>query len=168
MACIKNPVALMNKRVTVQDARQLRDGQGGVTEVWEDVATVWASIEPVKDYQRMQAMQLQNPITHKVMMRYRSDFTPQMRLVFDTRVFSIVGMINLNENNSFFQLYCEEVPNLHVPDTTFAIMQDDSGWLNQDGSTLVFNHAPIPVPADAFLFQDGSRFILQDASYLTA
>jgi SPP1 family predicted phage head-tail adaptor len=91
----------MVHRVTVQTAVQVSDGQGGFTETWTDGPTVWASIEPLKGYERVQAMQTQSPQTHKITVRYTPDITSASRLKFGTRVFGVKEVLNTEERNRF-------------------------------------------------------------------
>lgn len=108
MKCKADLVSKMRQRVTIQAVSGASDGQGGISETWADVATVWASIEPMSDYERFQAQQLQTNTTHKVMIRYYSGLTTKHRLLFGSRVFNIKGILNLNEENAFMQLKCVE------------------------------------------------------------
>lgn len=99
--CCASLVAGMNKRVIIQNPVQVSDSQGGYTETFPDVATISASIEPVKAWERYQAGQMQTPVTHKLVCRYRDDITTASRLKFGTRVFWVREVINENENNRF-------------------------------------------------------------------
>src|SRR5665213_2864274 len=98
----------MNRRVTIQQVSETPDGQGGFTEAWADVATVWASINPAKGWEKMQAMQLQTPITHKLVIRYRTGLTTKHRLLFGTRIFNIKEILNPGESNFSLNLQCVE------------------------------------------------------------
>lgn len=106
--CSKYLPAKMDKRVSIQTRTQTTDGQGGFTESWATDATVWARIEPMKGYEKFQAMQLQVPLTHKVTIRYRSGLTTAKRMLFGARVFDIKEVINLDEANNFLVLKCLE------------------------------------------------------------
>ena len=106
--CAKTHAASMNKRVEVQLESATSDGQGGFENEWATTQTLWASIEPLKGYERMQAMQLANPITHKVRMRYNSGVTTKHRLLYSGRVFQIKEVINENEADAFLTLRCVE------------------------------------------------------------
>lgn len=91
-------------RMTIQTVSQSPDGQGGFTESWVDGSDVWASLEPLKGWERMQAMQMQTPVTHKIVMRYRTDIDTSARLKYGTRIFNIKEMLNIQENNRFLQI----------------------------------------------------------------
>lgn len=99
--CCASLVNGMDKRVSIQAVTQTSDGQGGFTESWTTSATVWASIEPLKGWERMQAMQVQTPVTHKLVMRYRSGVSTGMRILYKARVFAIKEVINEMEQDRF-------------------------------------------------------------------
>lgn len=98
----------MNKRVYLQAEMQASDGQGGFISSWENIAELWASITPLNGYEKFQAGQLQTPLTHKVLMRYRSGITTKNRLLYGSRVLEVKEVVNTNEDNVFLQLKCLE------------------------------------------------------------
>lgn len=98
----------MRHRVTIQNVSRVSDGQGGYTETWPDGASVFASIEPVKAWERYQAMQTQAPVTHKVVIRYRTDVTAATRLQFGTRVLWVKEVINPDEDDAFLEIRAQE------------------------------------------------------------
>lgn len=61
-----------------------RDESGAEVEVWEEVATVWASVDPVSGVEFFASGQVQARATHTVVMRRRTDVTPKNRLVWTT------------------------------------------------------------------------------------
>ncbi len=102
MASCKCPdVSTFKKRLTIQSVSRVSDGQGGSTESWTDGATVWASLEPLKAYEKFQASQIQVPVTHRITMRYRSDVTAASRFTLGTRIFYVKEVINMNEESRF-------------------------------------------------------------------
>lgn len=103
-SCGKYLPAKMDKRVTLQNVSFTSDGQGGQTETWSDTADLWASIEPVKAWEKMQAMQMQAPVTHKITIRYRSDVSSKSRFQFGTRTLWVKEVINKDEANQFLEL----------------------------------------------------------------
>lgn len=104
----QSQTAKMDRRVTIQQVTEASDGQGGQTETWADVATVWASINPMSDYEKFQAQQLQTNTTHKLTIRYRTGLTTKHRVLFGTRIFNIKGIVNPGEANFFLNLKCIE------------------------------------------------------------
>ena len=100
--------ATLRHRVILQSSAATADGGGGAATAWSDVATLWASIEPLKGAERLSAQQLESPVSHRVRLRMRVGVTTAMRLKFGARVFNIRAVINRGERNRLLELLCEE------------------------------------------------------------
>lgn len=98
---------LLRERVTLQRRADTPDGGGGVTAAWQDVATLWARVQPEKGSEILKADRLQNPQRYIVTLRWRADVTPEMRLLWAGRVFEIYSVANVDERRSGLQLVCE-------------------------------------------------------------
>lgn len=60
----------------------LQDDQAGeVARVWEEVATVWAAIEPLSAREFIQSQATQSQITARIVIRFREGLNAAMRLV---------------------------------------------------------------------------------------
>ncbi|CAN5262594.1 phage head closure protein [soil metagenome] len=94
----------LRHRLTIQTLSKVSDGQGGYAETWSDGQTVWASIEPLKGYERLQAMQMQTPVTHKIVIRYREGVTTASRFLLGERIFWVKEVINESERNRFLNI----------------------------------------------------------------
>jgi SPP1 family predicted phage head-tail adaptor len=103
--------------VVLQTEDKVEDGYGGWQpnpppagdgSGWKDVATVHASIQPLSGQEALVARQLQDTVTHKVVMRYRAGVTAKHRLRFGTRLFNIREVRNIDERNWKLELRCEE------------------------------------------------------------
>lgn len=80
----------LRHRVTIQAKTLAQDPVSGVlVESWLDVATVWASVEPLSVRDLIAARANQSEMTARVMIRYR-EILPTYRLVHRGRVFSLV------------------------------------------------------------------------------
>ncbi len=96
-------------RITLQRENEQDDGHGGqALEPWTDVATVMASIEPISGNEALVARQLQDTVTHKVLMRWRPGVTAKLRIKFGTRLFEILEVRNWDERNRLLELRCVE------------------------------------------------------------
>lgn len=98
----------LRHRVTIQEPIRAKDAGGGSTRTWTNVATVGAKIEPLKGMERLRAMQIEDSVTHKVTIRYRSGVKAAQRLLFGTRAFNIRAALNLEERNLWLELLCDE------------------------------------------------------------
>ncbi|MFT9848514.1 phage head closure protein [Aneurinibacillus sp. REN35] len=99
----------LNKRITLQRFEKTKDSEGIVTEAWNDVATVWASAEPLRgrEYFAAAAVNQENIVRFRI--RYRPGVTSEMRVVYGGRLFDIKSVIDVNERHRELQLMAEEV-----------------------------------------------------------
>jgi len=82
----------LRHRVTLQRFVKTQDPNTGlITEEWSDVATVWASVEPLSGRDFIAARAQQSEISARVVIRYRADVDSTMRLVHRGRIYSIEG-----------------------------------------------------------------------------
>lgn len=102
-------VGKLRHRVTIQGLIRADDGYGGITETWQDVATVWAAVEPLRGTERYRAQQVQAELSHKVVMRYREGIKPHLRLLYNGRVLEIEAVVDVEERHRWFELLCSEV-----------------------------------------------------------
>lgn len=98
----------LRHRVTLQALGLTPDGGGGFTEFWSDLTEIWARIRPVAGVELTLGEQRQHRVTHEVAIRYRLGIQPSQRLIYDGRVFTILGIVNADERNGFLNLHCEE------------------------------------------------------------
>lgn len=100
----------LRHRVTIQSVTEVQDDNAGLVETWADVATVKAAVDPVGASERWRLQQISPTASHKVAIRYRDDVTARNRLVFKGRVLQVRGVVNVNEDDRFLELMCEELP----------------------------------------------------------
>lgn len=102
----------LRHRVTIQSASESRDGAGEVQLTWSaiDRGTVWASIEPISSTEQTDSSQQQAIATHKVTIRNSGlTVTHAHRLVFGSRTFNILSVLNVDERSILYELVCQEV-----------------------------------------------------------
>lgn len=99
----------LSARLVLEASVGLDDGQGGVSESWTPVATLWGRIEPLRAAAREQAGAEQMPIVHRVTIRYRDDVHHAMRFVYRSRVFDIRTLRDPDETRRYLVCDCEEI-----------------------------------------------------------
>jgi SPP1 family predicted phage head-tail adaptor len=99
----------LRERIALQRESRSRDRAGGFVTSWLTVATVWARVAPVSTGERFMRQQMQASAEWKVTIRYRSDLSPKMRVVWNGRTFEIRGMPNPDERRRFLDLACDEL-----------------------------------------------------------
>jgi len=97
---------------------QTPDGAGGSNKSWTDVSNLWAEIIPIGSTGAGQTKnagkkspfgdQIQGEITHRILLRYNDAVTSAMRLVYDSRIFNIRYVVNINEMNENLTLLVQE------------------------------------------------------------
>jgi len=76
---------------------------------WTKLVDWHASIEPLQGNELWRAQQVNAEVSHRVRMRYRASITPRNRIVFDSRNFDILAVLNHDEKNRELELLCKEV-----------------------------------------------------------
>lgn len=100
----------LRKRVTFQSPKAGRDAFGQPLVGWDDVATVWASVEPVSGRELLAAQQMQGEVTHRIRLRYLVGITTATRILFGARVFDIQSTINAREAGASLEILAKEGP----------------------------------------------------------
>ena len=98
---------MLRHRVTIQ-RQELVFGKFGAPlhdKVWENVATVWASLEAMSGREFFASQQAQSEVTQRIRIRYRPDVTADMRV---GKVFNIVAPLPDNQGRELV-LMCREV-----------------------------------------------------------
>lgn len=72
---------VIQQLVDLEDsAGEVQDDLGAMIQEWEDVATVWAAIEPLSAREFIAAQSEQSKVVARVTIRYRDDINFTMRL----------------------------------------------------------------------------------------
>ncbi len=98
----------LSARLMLEAPTELPDGQGGVSESWTPVATLWGRIEPLRAVAREEASAATARITHRVTIRYRDDVLHAMRFVHRGRNLLIRAARDPDEMRRYLVCDCEE------------------------------------------------------------
>ena len=102
-------IGRLRHRMQIQTYSETQDYQSGTIKTWTSIATVFAEIIPSHGYATFNAAQVENLVTHKIIIRYQPYITSENWLLMNSRRFRIRSIKNLLERNRFLELYCEEV-----------------------------------------------------------
>ncbi|MDR6757213.1 SPP1 family predicted phage head-tail adaptor [Mycoplana sp. BE70] len=94
--------------LTVEQAVEVADGQGGVIRTHAATAAVWARIEPATADRVLAAGAQAMTVTHRIWLRHRSDLRSGMRLRKGARVFEIRTFRDPDETARYLVCECEE------------------------------------------------------------
>lgn len=104
------PAGWLRHRVTIQKLAGTQNSYGEKVKTWQDVATVWASVEPLRGREYIEAAAKKAEVTHRVRIRYRSGINAGMRVIYGSRVFEIVSPpIDVLEKHREIELMCKEI-----------------------------------------------------------
>ncbi|UCD58646.1 MAG: phage head closure protein [Candidatus Hydrogenedentota bacterium] len=98
----------MRHRITFQKPVETPDGYKGHTVKWQDVVTVWASVEPLTGREFFYAHQIKAEVTHRVKIRYREGITEKMRIKHLDRALAIESILDLKERHEVLEILCRE------------------------------------------------------------
>jgi SPP1 family predicted phage head-tail adaptor len=101
----------MRQRVTLQrqtDTGGL-DDYGQPLPPWEDVASVWAAVDPLEGRELWAAQQVNAEISARISIRYREGVTTQMRVAFGDRLYDVLSLVDPEEGHRELQLLCRQV-----------------------------------------------------------
>ena len=80
----------LRSELSLQAATPVPDGMGGHTQSWNEIATVFARIEPISATSVFGPDQTVETVTHRVTLRWRNGVAAGMRFVRHARIFDIV------------------------------------------------------------------------------
>jgi SPP1 family predicted phage head-tail adaptor len=98
----------MTARLTLQQPVDISDGQGGVERSWQDVASLWARIEPQTVLRDEQGGAEIATFTHTITLRHRGDLLRGWRLIKGSRIFTIRAWRDPDESRRFLVVDCAE------------------------------------------------------------
>ena len=110
MKCCDLTSGKLKHRINIQRETKTSDGAGGASITWNTIAQPWAYIKPRSGNERFQAMRLESDITHRIYMRYRTDFNAADRIEYNGRIMQIRAIVNIEELNDWLELYVDEGP----------------------------------------------------------
>ena len=98
----------MRERVAIKTRTLADDTIGGKTETWTTLATVWAKTNTIRGTEFIQQAQAGGELTHRVIIRYRSDVTAAMKLTCGSRTLKIVSPPIELGHRQWTELQCKE------------------------------------------------------------
>ena len=93
----------------IESATQAADTSGALVDTYSTFATWWAKIIPTNGAETVSEGKVNSVVSVKMRGRYIAGITPTMRAKFGTRIYSIVSIINLNEQSAIMDLTLKEI-----------------------------------------------------------
>lgn len=95
--------------VTVELPQDKPDGFGGFIRSYVAGPSIWARITPLKHLFERQGEQTELQVTHRVLVRYRTDIDLTKRLRLGPRVFALRGYYDPDGRRVNLVVWCKEI-----------------------------------------------------------
>jgi SPP1 family predicted phage head-tail adaptor len=99
----------LRHRIKIQQIDNAVDDFGSPTQSYVTFKdNVSASVEPINGREYFSAAQVEANVSTNIHMRYLAGVTPDMRIIFQNRVYEIISVINVGERNRWLECKCNE------------------------------------------------------------
>lgn len=95
--------------IAIEKLDKNKNKYGEPTNKWIEFLQVRAAIYPISGREFFSAEKVNSEVTHKINIRYIKGLTPDMRIKFGDRLFSIISIINFQERNTELQILAKEL-----------------------------------------------------------
>lgn len=104
----------LRHRVTIQQRATTQDSYGQESQALSNISSipnVWADVRPATGQERFVggAEQVQATLTHRVTIRYRTDLTNELCVLWDSNVLDIESIQDPSGKRQYLVLLCREV-----------------------------------------------------------
>ena len=98
----------LRHRLVLEAPVETPDGAGGVTRSYATLATVWAKVTPVAARGDVDADDLAAAVTHRIVIRARTDMTTRHRFRLGARIYRIVALRDQDGCGRFTEISAQE------------------------------------------------------------
>ena len=102
-------VGVMRQRLTLDAAVESSDESGALQTAWSPLGDVWGQIAPVSSGDRFLADRQEETVTHRILIRWRTEIESGMRFRLGTRTFLIRSVFDPDERQRVLICRCEEI-----------------------------------------------------------
>lgn len=99
----------LRHRVTIQEKQVTKNSYGEEVITWQDVATVWAAVEPLRGREFLEAQRAGAEVTTRIRIRHRDGIRPEMRVVQGNHTYDIKAVLDVGGRGRELHLMCREV-----------------------------------------------------------
>ena len=99
----------LRNRIIIQQRSTTKNSFGETIDTWTTFTTLWAAIEPLRGREFFESKETQAEVTTKITIRNKSGITPQMRVSWNSKIFDIKSIINIESRNKEVILMCQEL-----------------------------------------------------------
>ncbi|MHB8077432.1 phage head closure protein [Desulfosporosinus fructosivorans] len=111
---MSDPITLeqLHHKINIQQQSATQDSYGQLVNTWTDfAANIWSFVDPTGGSEFYAAQKVNAEATANIWLRYNAGLgaKPSMKVVFGTRIFDILNVMNWQERNKWIRLVCKEV-----------------------------------------------------------
>jgi SPP1 family predicted phage head-tail adaptor len=99
---------LLRHRITIEASTPTQNGFGELVESWATFIRPWARVQPVNGREFFAAKQINAERTLKFTIRYQDGITMKMRINYDSRLFDINAILDIEERHKELTLMATE------------------------------------------------------------
>src|SRR5437867_2892839 len=103
------PAGQLRNLIEIQHEVLVPDGMGGQTSTWVRLCRAWADIQQLGGYELLAQQQVESRATVMVVMHWRPDVTPQMRVIDGSQVYLIQSVADPTRKRDELNLMCVEL-----------------------------------------------------------
>jgi SPP1 family predicted phage head-tail adaptor len=98
----------LRHRLVLEAPVETPDGAGGVARDYDTIGSLWAKMTPVGMRNDVDADDPGATLTHRIVIRRRSDVTTRHRLRLGARVYRILALRDEDEGGRFIEISAQE------------------------------------------------------------
>lgn len=102
-------IGQLRHKVQLQNYYTSRNSVGETLKVWVTYATAWAAIQDLSGSTTQAAEKERAETTHKIRVRYNGTISEQDRVVYDSRTFEVLGVVNDDTRKTYQLLLCKSI-----------------------------------------------------------
>lgn len=91
---------LLDRRIRLQRRSAVPDTYGQAVEKWDDIATVWARVEPIAGREPFGQQQFVAKGDVRFTIRFRNDLTPLDRIVYGEREYDVLSVLEVGRGEA--------------------------------------------------------------------
>lgn len=99
----------LRHKIIFQEQTQTKNMFGEVESTFSNVLTTFASINTISGKEQFLSNQNFATLSHKLRVRYSSLINSKQQILFGTRVFKILAVLNIFEKNKELEILVEEI-----------------------------------------------------------
>lgn len=108
MKCCDVTAGMLREKLFIQRETLTQDALGGDVKEFSSIGSTFGYVQPTGGGERFFGQQLEATITHKIVIRFRTNINPADRILLRGEPLQIRRILNLEMRDKFLELHCEQ------------------------------------------------------------